>query len=997
MRKLWFGCVVLLLAAFIATPAVALDVDFDAYLFEVELFLGSGFELRDLDNDSNGFIDQDQLGMLSAILDGGAGVDDLDPIRVQDINAGYLQNFNAIPGELTVNIPSQGTVNLISELQGSNPALAVALQNLLAGYLTIADTTTITFINSFADQVIVKVLSGTPAEDDISNVQNQITFTALGFATFGDAPNETNFFGADADIDDDVFTNLHEYTNPANQTREGWLADCMIDPPLRIASLVGGGTRVSGLSLDFSTSAAGGVGGETFSWQKGSPGSSTVVSNTSSYSVPFANTSDSGGYFCVITDGVTTRTTPVLDQTVVYVPLFISQNISGGSKQVGTNKTFTVSVQGGSPGPYVYSWTKDGSPIGTDAPTLALTNLQVEDSGQYSVSVTSNGGGDSKTSGPATLTVVSPDALFITQQPVDASKALGENHTFTLSVTGGSGNYSYDWKKGGVSLGAADEASLTVFDISLEDEGLYRCTVTDVDEPTDEITSSNARLTVSFDPLAFTTEPASVTKGVGESHTFTVALTGGSGQYDYEWRRNGSPLGAPNQPTLTLVDIQLANAGNYRCKVTDQIFTSANITSGAGVLTVEEPPLYITTQPVGATKFVGDSYTISVVAAGGSGNYNYDWRVDGESLCVCDAASVNLSPLTVSDSGSYQCIVTDADSPGVEAITDSVDILVAEHLSVAIAPDELSLYSGQSAELSVSTEGGFAPFDFEWRYEGAPIVGAPNAATLPVGPVDLVDAGDYSCVVSGQVESMETDAVTLTVDLVSVPEGGASFNVDMTPDLAVPPHSSNGFGRTQGTITATAKGTGANLFISLLHNVDDSVTIGIFEGGPEVNGDLLVLLGSDVFSLANNFPLTDEVASKILAGYAYVAVTDEEYPNGDIRAQLFPEIGGEGEDDGFHSADQDGNLMISLSELLRVIQFFNLNELHCDEAGEDGYAPGPGDQSCTPHDTDYSPQDWSVNLSETLRCIQFYNSPGRAYYACPGESEDGYCPGFPPL
>jgi hypothetical protein len=43
-----------------------------------------------------------------------------------------------------------------------------------------------------------------------------------------------------------------------------------------------------------------------------------------------------------------------------------------------------------------------------------------------------------------------------------------------------------------------------------------------------------------------------------------------------------------------------------------------------------------------------------------------------------------------------------------------------------------------------------------------------------------------------------------------------------------------------------------------------------------------------------------------------------------------------------HSADYNQqDLKINLSELLRVIQFYNIGEYHCDHEGEDGYAPGP--------------------------------------------------------
>lgn len=91
-----------------------------------------------------------------------------------------------------------------------------------------------------------------------------------------------------------------------------------------------------------------------------------------------------------------------------------------------------------------------------------------------------------------------------------------------------------------------------------------------------------------------------------------------------------------------------------------------------------------------------------------------------------------------------------------------------------------------------------------------------------------------------------------------------------------------------------------------------------------------------------------------------------------------------------HTVDQDGDFVVSLSELLRVIQFYNTGSLHCDGTTEDGFAPGPGEQSCSPHDSDYAPQNWIISLGELLRIIQFYNSGG--YLACPdANTEDGYC------
>jgi len=109
---------------------------------------------------------------------------------------------------------------------------------------------------------------------------------------------------------------------------------------------------------------------------------------------------------------------------------------------------------------------------------------------------------------------------------------------------------------------------------------------------------------------------------------------------------------------------------------------------------------------------------------------------------------------------------------------------------------------------------------------------------------------------------------------------------------------------------------------------------------------------------------------------------------------------GEGSEEGepiptYHSADINRDFAINLSELLRVIQFFNLYGYYCadkPEYTEDGYLPGIGtNHSCRPHASD-TDRDWTISLSELLRLIQFFNSGG--YYPCPDQgTEDGYCPG----
>lgn len=91
----------------------------------------------------------------------------------------------------------------------------------------------------------------------------------------------------------------------------------------------------------------------------------------------------------------------------------------------------------------------------------------------------------------------------------------------------------------------------------------------------------------------------------------------------------------------------------------------------------------------------------------------------------------------------------------------------------------------------------------------------------------------------------------------------------------------------------------------------------------------------------------------------------------------------------YHSADTNKDYQISQEEIDRVLEFWK-EGYHCSPGTADGYAPGPGDENCKPHDSDYKPQDWSLGFDELFRLIEF-KAP-RGYHPDPS-GEDGFNPG----
>lgn len=84
---------------------------------------------------------------------------------------------------------------------------------------------------------------------------------------------------------------------------------------------------------------------------------------------------------------------------------------------------------------------------------------------------------------------------------------------------------------------------------------------------------------------AITSHPASQTKTVGDSVTFSVTATG-SETLTYQWRFKGDAIGGATGSSLSLSNVQLADAGDYDVVVTNPV---SSVTSNAATLTVTAP------------------------------------------------------------------------------------------------------------------------------------------------------------------------------------------------------------------------------------------------------------------------------------------------------------------------------------------------------------------------------------------------------------------------
>ena len=248
-------------------------------------------------------------------------------------------------------------------------------------------------------------------------------------------------------------------------------------------------------------------------------------------------------------------------------PIIVTQPSSHTNITTSTT-TFSVSANGSEP--LFYQWRfNDGNIAGATNATLLLTNLAVEDAGQYSVVVLNSAG--SMESGAATLTVLL--GAVITSQPSDAlvrvppDPLAGSNPTAMFSVVATSyyPPMRYQWQENGVNLIDATNSTLTLTNVQIADEGDYRVVVTDG-------AGSVASLPAHLYPLVrptLTISPLAQSVVAGGTVTVSAAATGYPLPFSWEWRVEG-------KATVTNVVYERTNfltftttnvPGSVRCRV----------------------------------------------------------------------------------------------------------------------------------------------------------------------------------------------------------------------------------------------------------------------------------------------------------------------------------------------------------------------------------------------------------------------------------------------
>jgi gliding motility-associated-like protein len=483
--------------------------------------------------------------------------------------------------------------------------------------------------------------------------------------------------------------------------------------------------------------ASGGTGPYTYAWTPtggtGSTGTALIAGNYT-VTVTDANT-------CITTATVAITQPPALTASATSTPVLCNGGNTG---------TATVTAAGGVTA-YTYNWTPSGG-TGTTAPALTAAT--------YTCTVTDANG----CTITATTTVTQPTALTATaaNTPVDCNG--GNTGTATVTASGGTGAYTYNWSPiGGTGITAMNLTAQT-----------YTCTVTDANGCTITATTTVTQPT----PLTATTTTTTATCG-NANGSATVTASGGTGPYTYSW----SPSGGSGTTASNLV------MNIYTVTVTDS--KGCTVTATANVPNAGSPTATITAS-INVSCFGGNNGSATVLASGGTGPYTYAWSPSGGTGTTASALNAN----------SYTVTVTDANTCSATA---TVTITQPPVLTASATSTPVLCNGGNTGSATVTATGGVTTYLYAWAPSGGTASTAPNL-TAATYTCTVTDANGCTTTASATV-TQPTVLATTSSQIDELCNGGNNASATVTPSGGTTPYvfawsPSGGAGSTASSLVA---------------------------------------------------------------------------------------------------------------------------------------------------------------------------------------------------
>jgi gliding motility-associated-like protein len=371
---------------------------------------------------------------------------------------------------------------------------------------------------------------------------------------------------------------------------------------------------------------SGGSGTLSYSWN-GNPTPSPNITNISAGSYTLTVTDANG---CMETYG------PV-NVSSSGGPVINTANINITHASCGNNNgAITGITASGGVGTLTYDW-GSGPQANAD-----ITNIA---GGSYTLTVTDQNN-CSTSAGPFTVNTTSAVNINNTNVVVTDATCGNNNGSITgITVSGGDGNYSYQWN-GSPAAGA---------DLTNVSSGSYTLVVTDGNGcsassgPYTINSAGNVSINITNMIITHTT------CGHSNGAINGITLSGGLAPYNIEWN------GIPSNP-----DINNLPAGNYTIQVTD----ANGCVNSAGPFTINPSSgLNLSTSQTNVSCFGYNDGIASVNVSGGTPGYTYLWTPGGQTTPAISGLAAGTYMVTVNDAAGCDSSISVTISEPAEIIS----------------------------------------------------------------------------------------------------------------------------------------------------------------------------------------------------------------------------------------------------------------------------------------------------------------------------------------
>lgn len=422
-----------------------------------------------------------------------------------------------------------------------------------------------------------------------------------------------------------------------------------------------------------------------------------------------------GTYTVSISDNNGCAKTDTVVVTQPAAALVVGSTTTGVLCYGGSTGAISIAVTGGTTA-YSYNW-------GGGITTQNRTNLAA---GSYTVTVTDA----HSCTASRTANVTQPAAaLTAAATATDVACYGGSTGSIALTPSGGTTGYTYAW---GAGITTQNRTNIPA--------GTYTVTVTDAHSCTTTVSTTVSQPSA---PLAATASTTNVSCNGGNNGSITLAPSGGTASYTYNW---GSSITTQNRNNLP--------AGTYTVTITD-----AHNCTATRSATVTQPSA-ISVQVSSAAASCGQSNgSATATATGGTGTLSYHWTSGATT-----ATATNLA------AGNYTVTVTDANQC---TTIQGVNVSSPASFTLTHTAGAVSCHGGNNGTATITPS--ITPGSYTYTWPGGLTGASQTTLTAGLYVVNVTDGNGCSSVDSVTITEPAaiTDVLSATAPLCYGAAGGS--------------------------------------------------------------------------------------------------------------------------------------------------------------------------------------------------------------------------------